>query len=394
MPTNTTSAYELHEAESRTQLQRSAETAKLVQRHRGDVEEVIKIEAEAGRMEKRISAFDADESFRQRVTDDRTTWQRKKVFFAAALLYTGGEFFASGDVAEWLAHQFSPLFDIQTEETPVWLRRAAGVGFVGIMLGVTLLLKFVTACAIAKFQAARMQSQIGQRSHFWKMTLGIWSNYAIKASYLGAVALLYVWLYGFAQERAALTASIKGDDQLEQLEIQPLKFENGSVSSARPLLAPNAETGAPSPDSKLALATAVIYVCLWALHALVLILPVDGFGRELEFAHFKRGAVERQVNSMRDRQGLVLRDILERIHSVEGEHRDILIRETQPVVHLVNKAVGRQAMDEPASGRDEEPPAVAAFQTPPPPSDPTPSGAPTAAEPQDAYEAIFGNRAA
>jgi hypothetical protein len=138
----------------------------------------------------------------------------------------------------------------------------------------------------------------------------------------------------------------------------------------------------------------VIYVCLWALHALVLILPVDGFGRELEFAHFKRGAVERKVYSMRDRQGLVLRDILERIHSVEGEHRDTLIRETQPIVHLVNRAAGRRAMDVPSNGPDEEPPAAAAAQTPPPSPGPAPTAAAAAAEPQDAYEAIFGNRAA
>lgn len=384
MPTNTPSPYELYEAESRSQRQRAAETAKLVQRHREDVEEVIQTEAEAGRMEARISAYDADESFRQCVADDRTTWQRMKVFFAAVLLYIGGEFFASGDVAEWLAHQFSPLFDIQTEETPVWLRRAAGVGFVGIMLGVTLLLKFVTACAIAKFQAARMQSQIGQRSHFWKMTLGIWSNYTIKASYLAAVALLYVWLYGFAQERAALTAAIQADNQREETQVQPLKFENGTVSTADPLPAPMAEGKQPPADSKLALATAVLYVCLWTLHALVLILPVDGFGRELEFAHFKRGAVERKVNSMRDRQGVVIRDILERINSVEGEHRDILTSVTQPIVHIVYRE----------AGIPPEGPAEAASQAPPPPSDPAPTSAAAAAEPQDAYEAIFGNRAA
>jgi hypothetical protein len=237
-----------------------------------------------------------------------------------------------------------------------------------------------------------MQAQIGQRSHFWKMTIGMWSNYAVKVVYLAAVALLYVWLYGFAQERAALTAAIKADDQREEAQVLPLKFENGAVSSVEP--SPIEEVGVPSDDSKLALATAVIYVCLWTLHALVLILPVDGFGRELEFAHFKRGAVERKVNSMRDRQGLVLRDILERIHSVEGEHREILIRETQPIVHLVNKAARRQAMDDHASGRDEEPPASAAAHTPPSPFDPAPTGGASAAEPQDAYEAVFGNRAA
>ncbi len=388
------SAYELHEAESSALRQRAAETARLVHRHRDDVEEAIKIEAEAGRMEERISAFDTDELFRQRVADDRTTWQRLKVFIAAVLLYIGGEFFASGDVAEWLAHQFSPLFDIQTIETPVWLRRAAGVGFVGIMLGVTLLLKFVTAWFVTQFQMAREQTQIGQRSHYWKMTFGIWSNFAIKAAYLAAVALLYVWLYGFAQERAALTAAIQADDQREQVQGQPLKFENGTVSSVEPLPAPVTEAQQPPADSKLSLATAVLYVCLWALHALVLILPVDGFGRELEFARFKRGAVERKVNSMRDRQGLVLRDILERIHSVEGEHRETLIRETQPIVHLVNKAAGRSAMDAPRNEAGEEPPAAAAVQKPNPPPTPAPTTAAAVTEPQDAYEAIFGNRAA
>lgn len=394
MPNNAPSAYELHEAQARAQRQRTAETAKLVRDHRKDVEEVIKTEAEAVRKEAQVSAYDSDETFRLRVADDRATKRRLLVFIAAVLLYVCGEFFASGDVAEWLAHQLSPLFNIQTEETPVWLRRAAGFGFVGIMLGVTLLLKFVTIWFVTKFQEARAQTQIGQRSHFLKMTLGIWSNYAVKGAYLAAVALLYVWLYGFAQERAALTAAIKADNQQEEAQVQSLKFENGAVSYAEPPPAPVAEGPSPSTGSKLALATAVIYVCLWVLHALVLILPVDGFGRELEFAHFKRGAVERKVHSMRDRQGLLLRDILERIHSVEGEHRDTLIRETQPIVHLVNRAAGRQAMDVPRNGPDEEPPATAAAQTPPPSPGPAPTAAAAAAEPQDAYEAIFGNRAA
>lgn len=392
MPTNTPSAYELHEAESRSQRQRAAETAKLVRRHREDVENVIQTDAEAGRMNSRIIAYDTDESFRQRVIDDRTTWQRMKVFIAAVLLYIGGEFFASSDVAEWLAHQLSPLFSIPNEETPVWLRRVAGFGFVGIMLGVTLLLKYVTACSIAKFKSARMQAQPGQRSHFWKMTVGIWSNYTVKVAYLAAVALLYLWLYGFAQERARMTAAIAADD--EQLQVQPLKFEGGVVSSAEPTVAQTEKEASPAADSKLALATGVLYVCLWALHALVLSLPVDGFGRELEFAHFKRGAIERKVNTMRDRQGLVLREILERIHSVKGEQREILIRETQPIVPLINAAAGWPAMDVPPNGGDQPLSAATTAQTSPSPFDSAPSGAAAAAEPQDAYEAIFGNRAA
>ena len=138
------------------------------------------------------------------------------------------------------------------------------------------------------------------------------------------------------------------------------------------------------------MAAGVLYICLWVLHGVVLVLPING--RELEFAHFKRGVNERRVHTMRENLGRVLRDLLERIHSVEGEPRELLIRETQPIVHLVNKAAGRDAMDTPP------PPATEPSTASASPSSMHPSftrtGVPAAQEPEDAFEAIFGKQSA
>ena len=395
MPTNTPSAYQMHEAELRAQRQRHGDRNRMVRTHRNNVERAISLNRRASLMEGQLAAFDGDESFRQRVSDDRADWWCRTIFFLAVGLYVGGEFFASGDVAEWLAHQISPLFDIRTEQTPVWLRRAAGVGFVGIMLGVTLLLKFVTSWFGAKFKAARAQAQIGEHSLFWKMTVGIWCNHAVKAAYLVAVAMLYFWLFGFAQERAAFTAAIVAEQQEQGADSMNLgvKLDGGAVEEKKAETTKAEEQKSGAIGGNLALATGVVYVCLWMLHGLVLVLPVDGFNRELEFAHFKRGTVERKAVAMRGEQDRVLRDILERVHAVEGEDRDILIRETQPVAKLVNLAAGRDAMDVPPSPPGDEPQTADASPSPMPPP-PSPTGVATAQESKDAFEAIFGKQAA
>ena len=396
MITNTQSQYELHQAESRAQQQGSAETAGLVSRHRADVEEVIRREGRATRMEAQISAYDADENFREQVAADRSQWRCRVMLLAAVFVYIIGEFFASGDVAATLAVQIAPLFNLGAiEEPPVWLRRLAGCGFVVIMLFATLGIKYAASVLGAAFETAKARATVGQSWVFWSNSIGVWVTHLAKVAYLVAVSFLYLWLYGFAQDRAALHAT----DKAEEAPAAPIKYERGAVVEPQPPVADGdkaersgGESKKSDPGSRLGMATGVLYICLWLIHGVVIVLPVNG--RELEFAHFKRGASEQRVHAMRENQGRLLRDILERIHSVEGENRDVLIRETQPIAHLVNKAAGRSTMDVPRNGPDEEPPAAASVQNPTPPPTPAPTAAAAVAEPQDDYEVIFGKHAA
>lgn len=388
MPTNTQSAYEIHQAESRAQQQRSAETASLVRRHRADVEEVIRTDGRATRIEAQINTYDADETVREQVAADRSQWRCRVMLLTAVLVYIAGEFFASGDVAAALALQIAPLFDLGAiEEPPVWLRRIAGCGFVVIMLFATLGIKYAASVLCAAFEATKARAAAGQPWVFWGNTLGVWVTHVAKVAYLVAVAFLYLWLYGFAQDRAALNTA----DKAEEAPAAAVKFERGAVVAAEPPLANNDESKKSDAGSRLGMATGVLYICLWLIHGVVMVLPVNG--RELELAHFKRGVSERRVHAMRENQERVLRDILERIHSVEGQQRQILIRETQPIVHLVNRAAGRDAMDvpPPPSGESQQ----AQNVTPEPTgTEPPPTDFTSAREPQDAYEEIFGNRAA
>lgn len=415
MPAMTTmeSPYERERREHNERMGHNSRRQRLIRRHRRDVERVLSLDRMANRLEGQIRSHDSEDGFRQRVAFERSAWWLRVIFAASILLYVGGEFFASGDVADWLANQISPLFEIERGQTPVWLRRAAGTGFVGLMLTVTLLLKFVTSWFVTKLKQQRATVPAGSHLEFWGLTSGIWFNQFAKAAYLAAVAGLYFWLFGFAQQRAAITAAIATEQQqVAQLADAGFEFREGTVQSSAAAEAPKEPKF--EGGSKLAMATAVIYVCLWALHVLVLLLPVDGFNEPLEFAHFKRGAVERRADALREDEERLCRDILERIHAVEGEERNILIRETQPVAAHVNRAARRQAMDVPQTassptGADAAPTAPSAnpatamnTSNPGDVTGVTPegdwgingSGNHDGAPPPDTYDLIFGRRPA
>ncbi len=410
----TESPYERERREHTERMGHNSRRQRLIRRHRRDVETVLSLDRLANRLEGQVRSHDNDEGFRQRVAFERAAWWLRAIFAASILLYVGGEFFASGDVADWLANQISPLFEIEGGETPVWLRRAAGAGFVGLMLSVTLLLKFITSWFIGKLRQQRATVPAGSHAEFWSLTSGIWFNQFAKAAYLAVVLGLYVWLFGFAQQRAEIMAVIAAEQhQVAQLADVGFEIRDGVIQTSAAAAAapkePEFEGG-----SKLAMATAVIYVCLWVLHVLVLLLPVDGFNQPLEFAHFKRGAVERKADALREDEERICRDILERIHAVDGEERDILIRETQPVAAHVNHAVRHEAMDVPQTRPSPTGGNVAATKPAPSqttamntsdPSDaarvvpegdwgPNGSGNHDGAPPPDTYELIFGRRPA
>lgn len=412
MPTPTPSAYELDRNQRRDADRRERQQKRLVGGFRQRVEKAISLNRAAVSLEKTNENYDQDkDGLQQRAAADRAAWWSMLVFSAAVFLYVIGEFFASGDVAEWLAHQIAPLFvDAHGADapasTPIWLRRTAGAGFVAVMLGVTLVLKYVTTHYAHRLSARRERVAAGDAATYRGLTFGIWLNHGAKAAYIAAVAVLYVWLFGFAQERAAFTAAIAAEQKAVEALDLGIKIEGGEVQTSGTGTAPVASDGnKDAVGHKLAYATGVIYVCLWLLHGLVLLLPTEGFGRELPFAHYKRGAAGRTVESLRESEERTLRDILERIHRAEGGEREVLIREAQPVrKRLIEAAGGNPDSGNPPSAAPTQPTAPpdepedgsagpVPFPNPTDPSGPRPSGASVPAA-DDVYEAIFGSRAA
>lgn len=410
MPTPTPSAYELDRNQRRDADRRGKRQKRLIAQFRKWVEKAISLNRAAQTLEKTNEAYDQDkDGLQHRAASDRAAWWSMCVFTGAVLLYVIGEFFASGDVAEWLAHQIAPLFvdsNGADASTPIWLRRTAGIGFVTVMLGVTLLLKFVTTHYVHRLSARRERVAAGDAATYRGLTFGIWLNHGAKAAYIAAVAVLYVWLFGFAQERAAFTAAIAAEQKaVESLDLG-IKIEGGEVQTSGTGTAPVASDGnKDAVGHKLAYATGVIYVCLWLLHGLVLLLPTEGFGRELPFAHYKRGAAGRTVESLRESEERTLRDILERINRAEGGEREVLVRAAQPVrKRLIEAAGGNPDSGNPPSAAPTQPTAPpdepedgsagpVPFPNPTDPSGLRPSGASVPAS-DDVYEAIFGSRAA
>ena len=346
MPATTESPYQADLRQRRTNDRQAEASRSLVRKHRSDVETVISLDNKAGVLEKQLSAFDQEDGdFRRRVQEDRTAWWLRVIFWGSIALYVVAEFMTSGDVSEWLANQIAPLFqvDVNGGDTPVWLRRVAGGAFVGTMLGVTLLLKFVTTWFRARFSEERANVQVGEDALHRNLTAGIWMTQLAKVVYLAGVAVLYVWLFGFAQERAAITAAIATEQQQSlQWTDLGIKLEGGTIETDEAVAkSTSAAPPAAVTGSKLSWATGVLYVMLCALHGLVLLLPTDGFGRELELAHFKKVTAERDVRKIRETEGRIHRDNYERIMAVQGEDRDALIRETLPVARQMNKALGR-----------------------------------------------------
>lgn len=390
MPSTFQSPYETNRTATRVQQQDSAQTARVVKSFRAKVEKVIEDEERAGQLETDVNRFNTDEAFRQQVASESAASKAWKIFIGGAVIVGAVEFFASSEVAAWLASQMAPLFSIQTQEPPAWLRQTVGVGFVLTMLTPTLLLKFVTGWYLAKFKEARTTAQVGEDGFFRRMTIGIWANHAAKALYLALVAGLYVWLFSFAQERADKLAAM---DAMDQEETAPVfTFSGSAVKAAEEAKPAEGDNPASGVQSKLAKGTAVVYVALWVMHALLLVWPTDGFGRELEYAGFRRGSAMRTAREIRLQQGRTARDILTQIYSVDGAQRDALLREAQPAAKIINRIASWEAMDVPGQ-QDGDAPSAGTVK-PNPPISPAPAGSAATPEAVDAYDAIFGTKTA
>lgn len=400
------SNYERDRQNQRVARRRANKRNQLIRHQREDVENIISVNHQRARLTERVQTFDQNkDNIQETAASERTLFWCNIVFFVAIAVYVTGEFFAQGDVAEWLAYQIGPLFlggQAHAAETPVWLRRIAGGGFVILMLAATLLVKFVTTWFIKRFADLRRRVEAGDHFSYWKTTAGIWANYAARIGYLAAVTTFYVWLYGFAQDRAAIAAAAVAEQKAIESTSPAITLNSGRIQTSESPAKPEETV---TIGGRLAYATGVVYAVIVLMHALVLVLPTSTIGQELPWAHFKRGAAQRKLHSLRDDQNRMARSILNRIYSVEGEDRDELIRHARPIARLLDEGAGEPVWETPGQPSDARPRdnpgdeaagSVAAGQPDPQPR----PGAPSAevpqekpentAESEDVYAAIFG----
>lgn len=355
MPNQITSQYEVARSHEVNEARQRRARERAIAAARDGVEHALTLDRQANELEAQVKAYDSDaDGFQQRAHTDHVAWNLRLIFAGAILLYVFLELISSGDIAEFLAHQMAPLFrlDAATGETPMWLRRLAGAAFIGGMLGATLLIKFVTAWFADVFRTARASTMPGEHLRYWSLTGALWGMYFAKAAYVAAVACLYVWLFGFAQQRAALMADIAAE-QKQTVEATDLgiRIERGAVEAETAAGSkPAEETADSAATTRLAGATGVFYAVIVLLHALVLLLPTEGFSRELELAHFKRGKANARGTAFRAEEERTLRDIYERIRLAPPDYQQDLVYAAEPVVPKINKLYGSQVIR--IAGRD------------------------------------------
>lgn len=348
MPTTIQSDYEIDRSEQRRTSQQHKKLRKVTAGVRDMVEDALSLNAEAKRDEKRLNDFASDtEGFRARAQADRRDWMLLWVFWGTILAYTVLEFMTSGDVAEMLACQMAPLFGVDpvTGEMPIWLRRGAGVGFVAAMLLATLLAKLISGYVLNALKTAKGNLSRGENARYFWLNCGVLGIYLGKLAYVGAVATLYFWLFGFAQQRAAIMTDLAaGQKQDAGLNGLAIKIEDGAIPQQE--AAPLESQAAPAGEtvSRLAGATGVFYAAIVLLHAFVLVLPTKGFSRELELAHFKKGVAEKRVAKLRGNEGQTLRAIYEHVRIAPEQYRSELVEATEPVHAAINKLYGRRVI--------------------------------------------------
>lgn len=342
---------------------------------RGMVEHALSLNLKAGRIEKQLRDYDSDNGgFRARAQADRRDWLLLWVFWGTILLYTVLEFMTSGDIAEMLACQMAPHFGVDpaTGAMPIWLRRAAGLGFVLGMLGVTLLVKLITNGLLTSLKSARAALVPGEDGRYRLLTCGIWGAYLSKLAYVAAVAGLYVWLFGFAQQRAAFIADLAAEQkQAAEWTDLGISIEGGVVETDEAAPATSSVAAETETVSRLAGATGVFYSVIVLLHACVLLLPVNGFSRELELAHFKKGVADKQAVALREEERQTLRDIYEHVRIAPQQYRADLVEATEPVHAAINQLYGRRVIG--IAGVESKPPEFGGADSPTEPQPFTPS---------------------
>ena len=345
---NTQSQLEIERNQQRLTDRQHGKLRKIIAIVRGMVEHALLLNLKASQIEKQLQDHNTDnDGFRARVRADRRDWLLLWVFWGTILLYTGLEFMTSGDIAEMLACQMAPHFGIDpaTGAMPIWLRRAAGVGFVLGMLSVTLLVKLITGGLLNSLKSARATLVSGEDGRHRSLTCGIWGIYLAKVAYVAAVAALYIWLFGFAQQRAAFMADLAAEQkQTSEWTDLGVKIEGGVVETDEATPAKSPAASETETVARLAGATGVFYAVIVLLHVCVLLLPAKGFTRELELAHFKKGAADRQAVALRAEEHRTLREIYEHVRIAPEQYRSDLVEATEPVHAAINQLYKRRVI--------------------------------------------------
>ncbi len=348
MPTSTPSQLELTALQTRNEsrLQRARQGA--IAGIRGPVEEALSLHQEAGRVQEQTQAYDANtDGFRERAHNDRRDWQLLRIFWMTIIGYVVIEWMTSGDVASMIANSMAPHFglDAATGDTPIWLRRVAGASFVLAMLLATLLTKLITGHALKSLKSTRTSLLPGEEARYRGLTWSISGVYACKVAYVVAIASLYVWLYGFAKQRAAFMADIANEQrQTTEMSGVGFKLEDGGIKeqASSPVSPPNVNQS--DAVKRLSGATGVFYTLIVLLHLLVLMLPVAGFSRPLDLRHFQRSKAGAHLNNVMERRNQTLRNIYETVRVAPEQYRDDLVNASEPVHGLINAIYRRRVI--------------------------------------------------
>lgn len=348
------SPYQQNKDAVRTETTQRKARERRLREHRVDIENVEECENDRADQVEYIDRFDSnDEGFHGLVELQTDTLNRKRAFWAGVGAYVICEFFVAGNVADWLATDIMPMLQDQSvenggegaQEVPLWMRQAAGALFVGMMLAATLLIKYLTHIAGVSVRKAREALQPGEdmRAAFLaSQAVGIMS---LKIMFLGGVAWLYVWLFGFSVERAELLSQIS---QVGGAEIDPLAGfvidDSGELTTQDALEEPSKES---EVSGKMAYATAVIYAVCWCIHGVLLWFPVSGFTSKLIHANFDRErALQDARRALRERVR-INRRILERIdEETDPGTKEALIRAVQPIRHLIMEDAQQENRDD------------------------------------------------
>ena len=341
-------ALEVHN-DSRRQAARAAGIDAV----RTPTEQAIALNREAARVRNRILQHDANpEWVAAQVRRDRTDFALWIVFVLMLCAYLVIEWMTSGDIASMLANGMAPHFGLKDGETvPRWLIRAAGAGFVGLMLMVTIMVKIIASYGLDRAHNARAALMPGQEVSHRKFTSQIRWFHLLKVLYVCAVGLLYCWLYGFAAQRGVLMAQMgNAAAEMARVSNSTVSFEDGGVkdtSSSGEGAKSKSETEAAG--RMLAGASAVFFAMIVCMHAGLLCLPVSNPARPLEYLGFSRSKFEAKLDSLVARRDQNLRDIYERVRRSEGEQRSDLLEATEPVHGMINQSLfgGRFVVGDP-----------------------------------------------
>lgn len=369
LQSTTQSPHELLLRSQQDESRREAQRQQLLKQHIDEVEQAENLNRDAEQREANVRKYDTDEEFRQRVADDRSAFRNMLAVLAIIpLLAIADQFLATPDVSEWLASKamvYVPQAWIEkTAEgfpvTPVWLRFAAGTILVSAFLAITLLVKKTSDAS--NLLAARFEVEPGDTASYNRLTALIWLRRSMKPAYMAILAVLLFNLYDYDRQRAKIVAAnVASIEALENTD-KPLVVLGSDTDASAKSEKPDEKKSNSSDDpaTGLAKASAVVFCALWILHGLLVLMPMDGFGRELEYARFRRGGVEIEARGIRRNEAALLRTITRRIRTAPENDRDELIQIALPVVRRINEIDGRTVIqvpgdaDLPDAGSDPE----------------------------------------